>query len=353
MNISLFTSRDARDGVSPGSSLLVPAAMIAGSLIGMMSPGLGDLLSLRVDNLVLLLVTLVIFGTPLTRLSDLRLNFRLVVVAWVANFLIIPPIGFAIASLFRDGHPLMLTGLIIYFMSPCTDWFLGFTRLAHGNTILGTALIPLNMVTQVLLYPVYLHLFTAHQTVIETTSVTATTIGEWFLMPLILAAILRLILAHLCPAPASQRIRDTADRLVPFIIASLVFAIFAANISTLIEHVEVVPRILAAVFVFFCLTFALGEILARITRLAYPDQVLLAMTTAARNAPLMLGITMIAMPGQPLVYAALIIGMLVEFPHLMALTHLFVRRYRPSRDEESLLPFAVVADERATVATHS
>lgn len=40
------------------------------------------------------------------------------------------------------------------------------------------------------------------------------------------------------------------------------------------------------------------------------------MSLAARNAPLMLAVTMAALPGPPLVYAGLIIGMLVEFPHL-------------------------------------
>jgi hypothetical protein len=40
----------------------------------------------------------------------------------------------------------------------------------------------------------------------------------------------------------------------------------------------------------------------------------------------MLGLTMAALPNQPLIYAALIIGMLVEFPHLTALKHLLLRR---------------------------
>ncbi|ESZ08519.1 hypothetical protein NKH89_12705 [Mesorhizobium sp. M0923] len=35
---------------------------------------------------------------------------------------------------------------------------------------------------------------------------------------------------------------------------------------------------------------------------------MLTMTTAARNAPIMLGLTAIAMPDQPLVYAAMILS---------------------------------------------
>ena len=46
------------------------------------------------------------------------------------------------------------------------------------------------------------------------------------------------------------------------------------------------------------------------------------MTTAARNSPLILGLATIALPDQPLVYAALIIGMLLEFPHLTVLSRI-------------------------------
>ena len=46
----------------------------------------------------------------------------------------------------------------------------------------------------------------------------------------------------------------------------------------------------------------------------------------ARNSPLMLGLATVAFPNQPLVYAALIIGMLVEFPHLTILSRLLSKK---------------------------
>ena len=50
------------------------------------------------------------------------------------------------------------------------------------------------------------------------------------------------------------------------------------------------------------------------------------MTTAARNAPLMLAVTAVVIPDQPIIYAALVIGMLVEFPHLTALKQALLAR---------------------------
>ena len=79
-----------------------------------------------------------------------------------------------------------------------------------------------------------------------------------------------------------------------------------------------------AVFTFFLFTTLVGETLAIWLRLPRAQQVVLAMTTTARNTPLMLGVAAVALPNQPLVYAILITGMLIEFPHLTALSRLFL-----------------------------
>ncbi|WP_353428968.1 MULTISPECIES: hypothetical protein [Paracoccus] len=71
------------------------------------------------------------------------------------------------------------------------------------------------------------------------------------------------------------------------------------------------------------------DVLVRLFRLPDPQQALLAMTTAARNAPLMLAVTAVAIPDQPSTLATIVIGMLVEFPHLTALKQvLLARRHR-------------------------
>ena len=84
--------------------------------------------------------------------------------------------------------------------------------------------------------------------------------------------------------------------------------------------------ILLAVFLFFLLTWLCGEFLGSRFRLTHPRKALLAITMTARNSPLMLGLATVAFPNQPLIYAALIIGMLVEFPHLTILSRLMSQK---------------------------
>lgn len=314
------------------TSLLLIAAIAAGALLGHFLPDTGQWLGERVDHTLLALVGLLFFGVRFGALLQAAGHLRFLTIALVANFVLVPLIGYGVASLFLSAHPLFIVGLVIYFMSPCTDWFLGFTRLAGGNVALGTALIPINMVVQLLLYPLYLQWFTQ-----QTVQVEAGTLGEtllhWFLVPLVVAVVLHQA-GRLLLAPARfERVLHWADQATPWVISVLVLEIFAANVPVLLEHRAIFAWVLLAVFVFFVCTFLLGEGISRLFRLRYPEHALLTMTIAARNAPLMLAVTMAALPNQPLVYAALVIGMLVEFPHLTVLRRLLLgtrRRFPPS-----------------------
>lgn len=309
-----------------GTTVLLLAAITSGSLIGSFLPGTAEQLSGWVDPLILTLVSLLFFEISFGTLVGVRKNLRFIGIAWVANFILIPLIGWGIAALFLSGKPLLFTGLLIYFIAPCTDWFLGFTKLAKGNTSLGSVLLPINLISQLLLYPVFLGLFAGKELGFDVAGL-AGTLWQWFLLPFMAAIILHQILSRILPASLFAKLLRLVGVLIPLTIAALTACIFAGNITTILSHAGDFLIILAAVFCFFVITWFLGDFLSRRFRLAYPEHALLTMTTAARNAPLMLGLTTAAFPNQPLIYAALIIGMLVEFPHLTALKHLLLRRH--------------------------
>ena len=319
--------------LSSATSFILIGSILAGALLGHFYPATGQQLGGLVDYTLLALVGLLFFGVRFGALMQAAGNWRFLAIALLANFVLVPLIGYGIASLFLSAHPLFLVGLVIYFMAPCTDWFLGFTRLSGGNVALGTTLLPINMVLQLLLYPLYLQGFTHHVVQVDV-GIIGTTLLQWFLLPLAVAVVLHQVLRISLQPARFEGVLHRADQTTPWLIGLLVFEIFAANVSTILEHRAVFAWVLLAVFTFFLLTFLLGEGLSRLFRLRYPEHALLTMTTAARNAPLMLAVTMVALPDQPLVYAALMIGMLVEFPHLTALRRLLLsaRRRIPYRD---------------------
>jgi len=301
------------------STSLLMMAIILGSVSGIVSPTLGEVAAIGTDSTILILVFLLLFEVPIKGIFLGLSNLKFIGIAWIANFIIIPCFGFIIASLFLSGQTLFYTGLVIYFMAPCTDWYLGFTRMAKGNVELGAALLPINMLTQLILFPTYLLLF---NTVVDY-KIDLTVLIDWFIQPLLAAMILRVVLHRFMTL-----LLPLCRIAIPLVLALLVGQIFASNISVLLEHLSIVPRLLLAIFSFFVVTYLIAEGIARLAKFEHPEHCLLSFTTGARNAPLMLGLTTVAIPDQPLIYATITIGMLIEFPHLTTLKVIFLRRYR-------------------------
>ncbi|MEL6413792.1 MAG: bile acid:sodium symporter [Pseudomonadota bacterium] len=308
-----------------GTAVALIAAILLGAAMGSIWPQSETLLSGWIDYTILILVFLLLFEVRLQSLLSSSNRWQFIAAAIVANFLIIPVLGYVIASLFLSAHPLFFIGLVIYFLAPCTDWFLAFTRLAKGNTALGAALLPINMIIQLLLYPFYLQWFGFGAVGIEAGELFQT-LWTWFLIPLVLAVSARFVAERILNAPQFNTVEAVVSVNVPLLLAVLVWQIMAVNVGTLMANVTVLPLIFGAIFVFFVATYLLSEITSKWMRLSYEDRVLMTMTTAARNAPMMLVITMVTLPDQPIIYAAIIIGMLVELPHLIALKGVLMRQ---------------------------
>lgn len=307
------------------SSVLLLVAIAAGALTGHVSATTAHWLNGLIDPTLLCLVSLLFLNVRLDALLQAAGHWRIIGLVAGVNFLLVPLIGYGVATMLLPEQPMVMLGLMIYFMSPCTDWFLGFTRLAGGNVALGTALIPVNMVLQLLLYPLYLHLFT-QQAVQVAPGMLTETLTQWFVLPLLAAITLQLLARRLLPPARVDALLHGADQLTPWVLAVLVLEVFAANIRVILSHGPAFGIVLLAVFIFFALSFVAGEIISRMCRLHHPEHALLTMSIAARNAPLMLAVTMTALPGQVLVHAAVVIGMLLEFPHLMLLRTLLLRK---------------------------
>lgn len=301
------------------TSVYLSIAIIVGSVLGLFLPDASATVASTIDPSIMLLVFLLLFEVPAKGIFNGLTNIRFLSITWLVNFIAIPFIGFVVASMFVSGEALFYTGLIIYFMAPCTDWYLGFTRLAKGNVELGAALLPINMISQLILFPVYLLLF---ETVVAY-KVDLSMLVEWFIQPLFAAILLRVILRKF-----TEKLMAMTKVLIPIVLALLVAQIFTANIQTLIQYLNIVPKLLAAVFIFFVITYVLGELVAKLAKFEYPEHCLFTFTTSARNAPLMLGLSTVALPDQPLIYATITIGMLIEFPHLTALKSLLLKRLK-------------------------
>lgn len=305
--------------------MLLPVAIVTGITTGTFVPLFDQWVSDLIDPLVLILLALLFFEIRFDPLPNINRNRLFISLVWFFNFVLIPLFAWGIATLFFEGQPALFAGLLLYLLFPCTDWFLAFTRIANGDVILGSILIPINLVSQLLLFPVYLAVFIGLQTNFNLSGAWGT-LGQWFLLPFLGAIALRFVFSRGLSSDRFDSLVKITGSSIPWVLAGLVFCIFSCHASQLTSYPKVFPLVLLAVFLFFVLTWVVGELFAWYFKFSLPQHVLLAMTTTARNAPLMLGLATVVLPDQPLVYAALIIGMLVEFPHLTFLSRLLQRR---------------------------
>ena len=300
-------------------------AIICGAVIGHNFVNMSNYLAHYTDYTILLLVFFIMFDVNIKHMLTNLNKVKFIVVILITNFIIIPLTGFAISSLFLSAYPLLLMGMVIYFMAPCTDWFLAFTRLAKGNTALGTAILPINMLIQLALYPFYVNIFGG--TIIGSSySYILDTLVQWFLIPCISAFMLRFVMNKYVNKKLLEHSEKFVSICITILLALLLLQISADNIATFIANINIVPLIFGAVLLFFIIIFIIGEVIAKVMQLPYEDHALLTMTTTARNAPLMLAVTMAVIPQQPIIYAAIVIGMLIELPHLTLLKVVLLKR---------------------------
>lgn len=315
-------SRMARPGFAV---LLFSAAMLAGLLAAAFLPGAPRFFTGIVDYIIIGLVTLLFLSIRFKGAGQLLKAPRTLGAVMGMNFLIIPLLAFGLTALTVPGDSMLRLGVLIYLLFPCTDWFLGFIRVTGGNAALGAALIPVNLVIQVALYPIWISVFTG-----DSLGSVLSVLGPALLygvgIPVGIVALVRLGLT-LVPDPGKFEVfRAKAAQPVPWVLAAMIFSLFAAYG----REYAIAPRdfghVLLAVFCFFLVTYVLIELISRGLKLDYPNYSLLTFTVSARNAPLMLAITALAFGDQPVLLAAIILGMLLEFPHLTALTWLLRRR---------------------------
>lgn len=301
--------------------LLLLSAVIVGSALGLSQLGIDS--ELLLDVAIISLLFSVFLQIPLSNFTSLHniISYkRYLSIAWVLNFVVIPTIAFVLAVLFFQRESAVFLGILIYLIAPCTDWVLGFTKKCGGDEVANSLLLPINLLSQIVLLPIYLLLFIAVESVPQL-NIMLETLLIWILLPFILAQLARFILIKIS-SRSSNLLERYPSILMDISLVVLIIQIFSLNIEVLIEQVSLIPLILLVVLIFFIIIYYIVKLVSKSFRLSNSLEKSLSMTTAARNAPLMFAVSLVLFPEMTIVHSIIIIGMLLEFPHLILLTHI-------------------------------
>jgi len=267
----------------------------------------------------------VFFNLPLRQLGKDLQNYRVLALSLGMNFLWTPIFAWGLGAVFLRDTPDLWIGLIMLMVTPCTDWYLVFTGIAKGNVGLATALLPWNLLLQMLLLPVYLLVFTRLLIQIDVTLLLQS-IGLVLLTPMVLAFMAKGVVSRL--REPWRRIPGQLADAQPIFLSLAIAAMFTAQGQVLLQRPDLLLKMLLPILIFFSVNFYLGQAIGRVGQLSYADLACFNCTTLARNSPIALAIATAAFPNRPLIALALVIGPLIELPIMVLVSQrlLAIRR---------------------------
>jgi ACR3 family arsenite efflux pump ArsB len=267
--------------------------------------------------LVSVFLACMLFGlfweAPLKDIGNSFRNVKFTFTALALNFIWTPFFAWILMGVFIADSPYLALGFLLLMVTPCTDWYLVFTGIAKGNVPLSTALLPVNLMVQVALLPVFILVYSGVRG-----DVSMFLLGRSAFLTLVAPfAAAKLFKLALRKCPAGTRVMEQLFAKRQFVWLWLaVAAMFASEKIFTGGYMDIFVTIAVPTVVFFAATFFIARGTGRAMGFDAPDSVSLTFTALARNSPLSLAFAQKAFPGNREVLLPLIIGPLLELPIL-------------------------------------
>ena len=291
-----------------------PLIIFLAVIIGLVFSNI-DIIAQNTDYLITIFLCLMLYGVfleiPLNELKNSFKNVKFSITSILINFIWTPLFGYFLGSIFLKGNVDILIGFFMLILAPCTDWYLVFTKLAKGDLKLSLSILPVNLILQIVLLPIYLIIFFSSGNTMDYSQ-----LGYSILTVIVIPFVLAQITKLLFKTDTKEKIIGLFSNLEILFLALAVFCIFASQGGLLLENLNSVMTIFIPLILFFSANTIIDLLLAEKINFTYSEYASLTMTTLARNSPLALAIAINSFPGHELIAIALVIGPLIELPVL-------------------------------------
>ena len=293
---------------------LEPIIIFTAIIIGLIFSNI-EIIAQNSAYLINIFLCLMLFGlfleVPLKEITDSFKNIKFTSTSLIINFIWTPLFGYFLGSVFLKGNVDVLIGFFMLILTPCTDWYLIFTKLAKGDLTLSLSILPINLVLQIILLPIYLVIFFSSANTMDYSQL-AYSLLIVIVIPFIAAQIVKFILND----NLNEKASEVFTNLQIWFLALAVFCIFASQGELLFTNLDSVIGIFIPLIIFFMANTIIDLLLSEKINFTYQEYASLTMTTLARNSPLALAIAINSFPGHELISIALVIGPLIELPVL-------------------------------------
>ena len=293
---------------------LEPVILILAIIVGLILSDI-EILSKNSGNLINLFLCIMIYGlfleVPLKDLKKSFKNIKFTSTSLIINFIWTPLFGYFLGNLFLNGNIDIFIGFFMLILTPCTDWYLVFTKMAKGDLNLSLSILPINLILQLILLPIYLIIFFSSNNTINYID-----LGYSLLIVIVIPFVLAQLSKVILNQEMGEKLTGFFSKYQIIFLALAVFAIFNSQGKLLFDNLNTVLTIFIPLMVFFAINTVIDLLLSQQINFTYEEYASLTMTTLARNSPLALAIAINSFPGRELIAIALVIGPLIELPVL-------------------------------------
>lgn len=305
-------------------SLFILASVAIGLILSQSSI-IQNYAALFIVPFLMVMLYSIFLQVPLSHLGNSFKNWRFAGASASINFIFNPLLAFVLGFLFLRDIPALWIGFIMLMVTPCTDWYLVFTGIACGNVPLSASILPMNLILQLVLLPVYLLIFSG---TIET--IDSALLLESVLLVLLIPFSISLVSKLALPKIKGEywlekKVFPKLDHVQFSFLNLAIISMFASQGEQLVQNPLILLKLITPVLLFFVIVFIFGQMVGRYLRFSYKDTASLNLTTLARNSPIVLAIALTAFPEEPLIALTLVIGPLIELPVLGVISHTLLR----------------------------
>jgi hypothetical protein len=125
--------------------------------VGSAAPALAPWPEILLWPTLMLLLYATFVQVPLLHVREAFGDRRFVAAVLIGNFVLLPLVAWVLVS-WLPADPVLIVGVLLVLLVPCTDWFITFSQLGGGNVPRAIAVTPLNLLLQLVLLPPWLWL---------------------------------------------------------------------------------------------------------------------------------------------------------------------------------------------------
>ena len=318
-------------------SKLQPLFIILSAFIGIVLGKTIPVLEKHTGNFIkpflMLMLFFVFLNIELRKISKSFSNLRFSISSLLINFIITPVFTFVLSKLFLTGQIDLQIGFIMLMVTPCTDWYLIFTGVAKGNVPLGASILPLNLILQIILLPLYLLLFMGTEVSFGLGTIIQSILLV-LIIPLVSANSVKFIAKKINRQRDLVKLLKKSDDIQFILLCLAIISMFSSQGSLLLGNTILFIKLLPPLLLFFVAIFCFSFLIGKLLKLPFNNIIPLLFTTSARNSPISLAIATITFPLQPVIALVLVMGPLIELP-ILAINSVLLRKIGYKKNKQS------------------